>query len=83
MGVEFQIRKFPEVQQVLRLSEERGIIVREDDEYKSNVLTGVTKDPSVPFVVIEGLDGSGKLGKFVSEALIGQIDIRSEYFSCR
>lgn len=55
-----EVREFPEVQKVLQICTNEGILEEDGGKYLPNVSSGIQKDDAMPFLVIEGLDGSGK-----------------------
>ncbi|CAG7725937.1 unnamed protein product [Allacma fusca] len=55
-----EVRDLPEVQKILNICAEEGIVEELNGQYSSSVATDIEKDTAIPFMVIEGLDGSGK-----------------------
>lgn len=56
----FQIRHFPEVEKLLSFCKNDGLIIEADGKYCTGERNDKLKDHSVPFIVVEGLDASGK-----------------------
>lgn len=55
-----QFKECKEVQKLFHICKEDGLIVEVDNQYIPGDTFAGCKDASIPFVVIEGLDGSGK-----------------------
>lgn len=55
-----QVREYPEVQKLLNICKNDGLLNEIDGKYHPIETGAKCKDASVPFVVIEGLDGTGQ-----------------------
>lgn len=55
-----QVREYPEVQELLNICKKDGLLNEVDGKLLPVETSNKCKDESIPFVVIEGLDGAGQ-----------------------